>query len=103
MPPVEGGIEACDLRKRRVGSPHCMNGRKVRRLMQRGQRHQRFQLCEHVIVDQRWRAELHPAMNDPVSDGNKSGLSADAAKPLRDGANRSTVIVHVAGIKGLLH
>jgi hypothetical protein len=64
---VKGRIEAGNLRKRRRHLRHSLDGRNVVRLVQRRQRHQRFQLRQYCCIDHARGRQVCPSMHDPMA------------------------------------
>jgi hypothetical protein len=66
---VEGRVEARHLRHALEGAARRKHAGQVVRLVQRRQRHQRFDAGQHGVVDHGGRAELPAAVHDAVADG----------------------------------
>ena len=68
---VEGRVEAGDLRHPRQAPAHDPDRLEVMGLMQRRERHQRFERLEDGFVDQHRAGKGRAAMDDPVPDGHE--------------------------------
>ena len=69
--PVEGGVKARHLRQFGIEGQRRSNGREIMRLVERSERHQRFQFREQFQCDTRWLGVMHAAVNHAVAQRGK--------------------------------
>src|SRR6185312_2947498 len=75
--PVEGRIETRDLRKLRRNGVESPDRRKMVRLMQGRQRHQRIERSDHRVIDENGSTVALPTMDDAMAGRGKARFAAE--------------------------
>ena len=101
MASVEGRIETGHLRQLRKALHQTANGRKVVRLMQRRERNEPREVCDHFGVDLSWAIVVRTAVNNPMTDSDRLEVLRVLQPPSR-GSHRGRDVWHLFQRIGLV-